>query len=110
MNNFRVTAQVWFLTLLLVLTEQAAHNHARKVMMTSLVMTSYLHITHYPSLRRKAGRENLTEPSVPATITTVTARTIITPSITRPSSALERRLRSSTSWSLKKRREGWASC
>lgn len=30
MNNFRVTAQVWFLTLLLVLTEQAAHNHNRK--------------------------------------------------------------------------------
>ena len=35
MNNFRVTTQVLFLTLLLVLTEQAAHNHNRKVMMTN---------------------------------------------------------------------------
>ena len=31
MNNFRVTAQIWFLTVALVLTEQAAHNHNRKV-------------------------------------------------------------------------------
>ena len=35
MNNFRVTAQVWFVTLLLVLTEQAAHNHNRKVILSN---------------------------------------------------------------------------
>ena len=58
MNNFRVTAQLWFLTLLLVLTEQAAHNHNRKVMVTSALEWPHHHITHVITQEKGGERES----------------------------------------------------
>ena len=59
MNNFRVTAQIWFLTVALVLTEQAAHNHNRKVTLTTEDQISPITLHHSGERRREGSRRSL---------------------------------------------------